>query len=655
MISFAIPQGLLGFVRLVTTTVAAAGWVGSPMSWSPDARWLSYTVAPQPGSAERESGWLFDASRPLSGNREATREVEAPSGPLSPRPLAGSGSYRIWASQRDGEASVLIEESTWPLTAPTWSPRGRAMAFGRFVPESMEPPQPTPRGRLEVVIQDGLDRKHTVLAVPAYELDDDARVQFARVGPVWSPDGQYLAFPRPGRVPSVLIIRVDSRKLLRTLDNALLPAWSPDGTKLAFLRQEDVNDYSLQVMERNGQTFIRARTILHVGRIAAPMAWGDEGRSIFALIERSAHRFPDLDLASVTPENGEARRVFSLAPEVLRRGATIRGVAIDFDREEDLCFFSIDFEGRDSDVCWSVPREGLPYKRFHPLDQGLRVGSLAVAPNGRAVAMRFGTPAALSLPAVFDLATEHTTLIVPDETARCAWLDLLVRTSRSLLAIALPPAMVDGKPAERPTLLPLPDEIPPGHPLQPRLAKLGRLGSAMCATRPAPGSPEPPSDRETATDSEDRLFFDYLRGEFTAAAADLDALEPRLNTRERRLALLSLRAQILWAQGETDSAREVAGYLLEAVGGEVHRLEETPIGRSLVPVPGSGRPWARYLAARANQPQAPAAPQPEPPPGERDDPMFINPFAPPEPPGIEFRRQRAPAGAMPFAPRPRGR
>lgn len=53
MISFAIPQGLLGFVRLVTTTVAAAGWVGSPMSWSPDARWLSYTVAPQPGSAER--------------------------------------------------------------------------------------------------------------------------------------------------------------------------------------------------------------------------------------------------------------------------------------------------------------------------------------------------------------------------------------------------------------------------------------------------------------------------------------------------------------------------------------------------------------------------------------------------------------------------
>jgi hypothetical protein len=114
---------------------------------------------------------------------------------------------------------------------------------------------------------------------------------------------------------------------------------------------------------------------------------------------------------------------------------------------------------------------------------------------------------------------------------------------------------------------------------------------------------------------------------------------------------LSLRAQILWARGETDLAREVADYLLEAAGGPVHRVEETPIGRSLSPAPGSARPWARYLAARVSQPQVPTTvpPQPEAPAGDRDDPLLINPFAPPEPP-IEFRRQRAPGGAMPFAP-----
>ena len=59
-----------------------------------------------------------------------------------------SGAYlgRIWATHRDAEPSVLIEESAWPLTAPSWRPIGRSIVFGRFVPESMESHQPAPRG-----------------------------------------------------------------------------------------------------------------------------------------------------------------------------------------------------------------------------------------------------------------------------------------------------------------------------------------------------------------------------------------------------------------------------------------------------------------------------------------------------------------------------
>ena len=322
----------------------------------------------------------------------------------------------------------------------------------------------------------------------------------------------------------------------------------------------------------------------------------------------------------------------------------IRGVAIDFDREEDLCFFSVDLEGRDADVCWSVPQEQLSFKRFHPLDQTLRVGGLAIAPDGHSLAMRFGTPGGLSPPAVFDLATEQTTLIVPDEAVRRAWLELLVRTSRSLLAAALPLAIAEGKPADRPTLLPLPDEVPPGHPLHARLAKLGRYGSVMCATRRGQETAEAEGEGETMADREDRLFFDYLRGDFAAAGSDLDALEPRITTHAHRLALLSLRAQILWGRGETSEAREVAEYLVEAVGGPVHRVEETPMGRSLVPEPGWGRPWARYLATCAGQPPAAADLQADPIPGNRDEPMPRNLFAPPgdrDPARTRTRRSRA--------------
>ena len=109
-------------------------------------------------------------------------------------------------------------------------------------------------GQFDVVIQDGLNRRRTLLAMPGFELDDATRDQFPHMGPSWSPDGQYLAFPKPGPTPSILIIKVDSRRLLRTLEQALVPAWSPDGTKLAFLRPTRAATASTS-SSANGQTF----------------------------------------------------------------------------------------------------------------------------------------------------------------------------------------------------------------------------------------------------------------------------------------------------------------------------------------------------------------------------------------------------------------
>lgn len=660
MTPFLLQRSLLGFVRLLTTAVAA-GWVGSPMSWSPDGRWLSYTTAPESAPAERRPGWIFDAGPAESAKPDGRVHGDEPGDGPSPT-SASPGAYRIWASRRDGGASAMVEGSDWPLSAPGWSPRGHSLAFARFVPDSIGPRGPSARGRLEVVIQDGLDRKRILLAVPEFEFDDEARARLPHVGPAWSPDGQFLALPRPGRVPSVLVIRVESRRVVQTFERALLPSWSPDGSKLAFLHHDDEVAYSLHVADRRGQAFGGPRAILPIGRVAAPVGWGADGRSILAVSERARQRIQDLDLVRVAPESNDSARVFSLVPEALRRDTAVRGLAIDFDRNEELCFFSADLEGRDTDVCWSIPRDQQPLTRFHPLDQSLRVGSLAIAPDGHGVAMRFGTPGGLSPPAVCELETEHmppterTTLIVPDEAARRAWLGLLTRTARSLLAIAMSPVVVDGKPVRRPTVLPLPDEIPAAPPIRSRFARLGRYGSSLCTTRrrseAEPGEATPGPEPEAEPELEDRLFFDYLRGDYAAATADLEALEARTPGRERRLALLSLRAQILWAQGDSDGAREVAGYLAGAVGGPVYRLEETPLGRSLVPEPDPGRDWARYLVERAARPHNTATPNAELNPGDREDTFPLNPAVPFGPPGFDIQGGRQPGDALPFAPNP---
>lgn len=298
-------NGLRAFLSLLTTTLVA-GWGAAPMSWSPDSQWLSYTVAPGTDRDVREPGWLFDVSREGVSTRD-------PRGPEIPKASTASTMYRIWTSHRDAESSVMIEESAWPLTAPSWSVQGRAVAFGRFVPRSLESHQTIPRGRLEIVIQQSLKRKQTVLSIPDFELEAETREMFPLVAAAWSPDGQYLVFPKPGRKPSLLIVKVESRRLLQTIEHAVMPAWSPDGSKLAFISGEEQEEDRLQVLQRQGQTFSALRPMIAMSRVKSAPFWTSDGRSIFVVAEKVGSRPFELDLARVFLETGDALWIHSLA------------------------------------------------------------------------------------------------------------------------------------------------------------------------------------------------------------------------------------------------------------------------------------------------------------------------------------------------------
>ena len=332
MIPFILQQSLVSLWLLTTTSMA--GWMNSPMSWSPDGEWLGYTAVLDPGRNDWGAGWLFDTNSWDGTARDATAVGDRKSTARSPV-------YQIWVAHPNNEASVLVEETRWPLTAPSWSPRGKAIAFGRFVPQSMEPTQSAQRGRFEVVIQDAMKRKRVFWASQEFELDDQTRAVFSPArGLAWSPNGRFLAISQPGREPSILIMGTDSAKVLATLEHATLPVWSPDGSQCAFIQTKNGSN-SLWVVERRGQTFAPSRQFIETGSIAATPGWSNDGQWIFAVVAKSTMRSRELALDRVSSRTGDAARVLSLLAEAGLRTGAVLGVAIDFDRDRERCFLRL--------------------------------------------------------------------------------------------------------------------------------------------------------------------------------------------------------------------------------------------------------------------------------------------------------------------------
>jgi dipeptidyl aminopeptidase/acylaminoacyl peptidase len=593
--------GLLGLLNLDGASDWAGG-VGSAMSWSPDSQWLSYTLVTASEPEHEPAGWLFDTA--------LDRQEQRPSPALDAvrADLGGPATYRIWTTRRDGQSTVLIEESRWPLSTPSWGVEGRSIAFSRFVPRPMAVEPIFPRGRFEVVVQDTLDRKRVVWTQPELELDPETRAALLHIRTAWSSDGVTLAIPVPGREPAITVVRTDVPKVVLALQHASCPSWSPDGSRLAFVRKTGRNA-KVVVVERQGEGFGATRDVAPTGPVLAPVGWAGDGRSVLLVSERLQGRSYEVDLVRRAVDGPDNFRTITLVPsDAIHRGAVLRGITIDFDREGEHCIFAVDYVGRDSAMVTALPSERQILRPFNPLDVSQRIAAVAISPDGHTVAARFGPPDSLTPPAVCDWASEQpTTLLVPDRTAKRLWSARLVTIARGLLAAGLPKLAVDGQVAKRPTLLPIPGELSPDNPIQARVNRIARFGAILDAFGGDDvDRPTDPSGK--SADLETRLFFLYLAGDYVSAATALDALEGRLAEPEHRLAALSIKAQILWAQGERSRAQAVIDFLQGVQGAETRRIEETPFGPVVTKEVNCEQAWARHLAKQAATHEPPKPP-----------------------------------------------
>jgi hypothetical protein len=590
----------IGMLRLVTWTFFAGG-VHAPMEWTRDGQWLALTTVEVLGETVTR-GWIFEAGGE-AGGRSLVAEGDSPIRRLEPR------GFRIWAVERGRGAGVLVAESNTPLSSPAWGPDGHRLAYLRLAPASGEPGD-SERSRMEVIVQDALDRRR-VVAVADQRWSPRNWWDFVNLRVAWSPDGHTLAVPRPDATGAMLVLRIEDGKVVRTLERGWAPRWSPDGQKLAYLRRSEGSPgrWSLEVI---GQDMGPSRSLLELTDVSAAPAWDADGQSVLIagsrIQPRVVPRGRDVELLRVILENGRPLRLLPLGtlpldqpapgglPGEAGRLSAAAGsrVAIDFDEQQEQCVYWLDIEGQPPVVVFGNIRRPITYKRFHPLDLSLKLGALAMAPDGQAVAVRVESPVGSGPALVCELGSEAVTPLAPDRASRMEWLATLTATARRLL---------DNVPAEgggaglrlRPTILPFPGEISAQEGLSLRLRRLGRVGMAVleAAEGGASVAGSPPGEPGW---EEYRLFFKVLRGDFRGAESEIASLELDTRDPDRRLRLLGLRAQVLAGQGQRHRARLIVEYLKRQVGTTTSLIEETPLGVVLTTQPDSTRLWVDQLS-----------------------------------------------------------
>jgi Tol biopolymer transport system component len=186
------------------------------------------------------------------------------------------------------ERAAASQPASSALSAQSGAASGTASARIAFLRGGPRPTDPAAPYKLELAVINADGSGLRILTHGPWSRDDGGY----RAVPVWSPDGRKLVFSkrveRPGRPckpvgrcnDEIYVINVDGTGLRRLTRNAVPeghPVWSPDGQRIAFVRWRAGPAWNIYVMNADGSG---QRRLTQTPRRPGEPAWSPEGEKI---------------------------------------------------------------------------------------------------------------------------------------------------------------------------------------------------------------------------------------------------------------------------------------------------------------------------------------------------------------------------------------